>query len=153
AGTRRAAITVDRPLYRPGETVWARIWIEDGQLAPSSRSDVSVELLDPRGAVLGRELYPNRGGGAGIAIDLPASAAGGWSSVRAKIGRTSATRPILVAGFEEPRIRKELRLLREAYGPGDEAVAALSVSSSGSGPLVDHPVRVLARVDGEDFDP
>jgi hypothetical protein len=149
------AVTVDRPLYRPGETVWARVWdLADGALGPRGATDaVVVELVDPRGTISVRRTYANAGAGAAADLTVPGGAAGGLWQVRARVGAVTLDRPIVVATFEEPRIRKELDLLRDAYGPGDEVTAALTVASSGRGPLIDHPVRVLVQVDGEALPP
>ncbi|MCB9670769.1 MAG: hypothetical protein H6734_14910 [Alphaproteobacteria bacterium] len=95
-----------------------------------------------------RHVRPAEQGAAVASLDLPRNAAGGLYTLRARVGDRTSERPIVVAGFEEPRIRKELDLLREAYGPGDEVRAALTLATAGGGPLVDHPVQVLVQVGG-----
>jgi hypothetical protein len=147
----RLAVTLDRPLYRPGETVWARVWdLEAGTLAGSpKRPEVVVSLVDARGSVQVQQRYANTGAGATAAVDVPVAAAGGVYRLRVAVGGRVLERPFVVASFEEPRIRKELDLLRDAYAPGDEVTAAFTVASSGRGPLVDHPLQVLVQVDGQ----
>jgi len=161
---RRLAITLDRPLYRPGETIWARVWdLTADTLDSAMEDDVFLTLLDARGVVVSKQRLAakhcdhsdgcsegqgERPGGM-TAFDLTTSATGGVYTLKATVGEATIERPLVVAAFEEPRIRKELDLLRDAYGPGDEVVAALSVSASGSGPLVDHPVKVVVQVEGE----
>jgi hypothetical protein len=147
----RLAVTLDRPLYRPGETVWARVWdLEAGTLAGSpKRPEVVVSLVDARGSVQVQQRYANTGAGATAAVDVPVAAAGGVYRLRVAVGGRVLERPFVVASFEEPRIRKELDLLRDAYAPGDEVTAAFTVASSGRGPLVDHPLQVLVQIDGQ----
>jgi hypothetical protein len=143
------AITLDRPLYRPGETVWARVWdVGEGSKPSASKATVWIELVDVRGILLQSQVYRNTGAGAQVALDLPPGLAGGQYSLVARVGDTRIERPLLVAAFEEPRIRKELELLRDAYGPGDEVVASLKLASSGSGPLAHHEVKVVVQVEG-----
>ncbi len=48
-------VTIDRPLYRPGQTIYWQSWhLSPGPLGRDSGdgSDVTVELLDPRGEVV-----------------------------------------------------------------------------------------------------
>jgi hypothetical protein len=144
---RVTAITLDRPLYRPGETVWARIW-DVGEGTDAGSDDVRVTLNDGRGTVLLAQQYRNMGAGAAVALDLPPGLAGGRYTLTARVGDRSEHRPLLVAAFEEPRLRKELELLRDAYGPGDEVMASLKLASSGGGPLADHEVKVVVQVEG-----
>lgn len=150
AAGRQVAITLDRPLVRPGETVWVRVWdLARGALDAMEPADVVLTLLDARGSsVVGARLQ-GAGAGAATGLEVPSGAAGGLYTLRATVGRTTAERPFVVAAFEEPRIRKELELLRDAYGPGDEVVAALQVHSAGAGPLVDHPLKVVVQVEGQ----
>lgn len=155
-GEKRMALTLDRPLVRPGETVWVRVWdLHAGSLDSSDPTDVRLSLLGPGGnELVNQRLSSNgaglSGGGGGTAngVLLPRSAVGGLYTLRATTTGATVERPFVVATFEEPRIRKELELLRDAYGPGDDVVAALMVSSSGSGPLIDHLVKVVVQVKG-----
>ena len=53
---RRLAITLDRPLYRPGETIWARVWdLTADTLDSAMEDDVFLTLLDARGVVVSKQ--------------------------------------------------------------------------------------------------
>nr|MBX2802082.1 hypothetical protein [Myxococcales bacterium] len=141
-------LTLDRPLYRPGETVWTRVWDLGPDFAPGDAQDVSLSLVNVQDRTVAEALLAGVAGGASTGLQLPSSAPGGLYRVRARLGERMLERPFVVQSFVQPQIRKELQLLRDAYGPGDEVVAALSVKSAGAGPLADHAVRVLVQVEG-----
>src|SRR5688572_15575558 len=51
AGTRRAYLMVDKPLYQPGETIWFRADLrQTATLQPAAGFGVTMQLLSPRGA-------------------------------------------------------------------------------------------------------
>lgn len=156
AEARRAAITLDRPLYRPGDTVWGRVWdLTGAELAAGAAAPgVTVSMVDPKGTTVASHRLQNTGAGTPFDLRLPAGASGGLYQLRAQVDRgPTVTRPFVVAAFEEPRIRKELELLRDAYAPGDEVTASLTVASAGRGPLMDHRVQILVQLDGVALDP
>ncbi len=76
---RRLYVQLDRPLLRPGETLWVRSW-DLGVLGLSgagAAAGIRYELLDPRGAVVQRKDVKQAEGGAFNDLDIPAEAAGG----------------------------------------------------------------------------
>ena len=148
------AVTLDRPLYRPGEPIWIRLWERhldaDLENAPSA---VSVQLRNHRDQVVARTKLVRHEGVVQGALDVPDPIAGGAYTLRVLLPTGDPVdRPLLVATFEEPRIRKELDLLRDAYGPNDEVQAVVALSSSGAGPLIHHDVRASLQVDGREVD-
>lgn len=51
-GTRRVYVQLDRPMYRPGETIWLKSFsVTTRALAPDEREGVLYELVNPRGTV------------------------------------------------------------------------------------------------------
>ena len=143
------AVATDRPLYRPGETIWARVFDRRPDLGAEGAPDwIEIALIDGRGVAIATHRRPGDRASAHAAIDLPQGLAGGMYTLRATAGGRIAERPVVVEGFEAPKIRKELQLLREAYGPGEEVTAALSVATAGGGPLADREVEVLVQAGG-----
>jgi hypothetical protein len=149
-GTHRLHIQLDRPLYRPGESVWIKTWsLATRTLAGEGDGGITYDLVDPRGQVVETKQVLQVRGTATNDFALPAQAAGGTWLLRARLATGEVDeRPFVVASYAAPRIKKELNFLREAYGPG-EAVEALVALERAAGPLADHPVRALLQVDGQ----
>ena len=151
-GTRRLYLQLDRPLYRPGETVWFASWdLRTADLEGEGASrGVRFALLDPRGAEVATADTEQEGGRTHLDLAIPADAAGGLWTLRATtMDGEQLDRIFVVDRYEAPRIRKELDFAREAYGAGDTVRAAVELEGSTSGPLADTPVQALVQVDGE----
>ncbi|MBI5481031.1 MAG: OmpA family protein [Deltaproteobacteria bacterium] len=151
---RRIHVQVDRPMYRPGETVWIKSWdLRARDLgAAADRKDVrstTYELVGPRGDVVQRQSVKEDGGFANFQFDLAEDAVGGEYTVRVR-ARDGVTgeRTVVVAGFEQPRLKLKLEMKRKAYGAGDTVEADFSVIRATGQALGGHPVRAVATVDG-----
>jgi alpha-2-macroglobulin-like protein len=150
--TRRLYVQLDRPLYRPGETVWLKTWdirtrgFGDDKAGP----ETTYEIINPRGQVIESKLVPQAGATATNDFVVPAEAPGGkWTlKVTSSTGET-AERPFIVNNYEPPTIHKDLEFVREAYGPGDRVEALVELKHGTAGPLANHKVRALLQVDGE----
>ncbi len=151
--SRRMHLQVDRPLYRPGETIWLRAWdLRTHDLVPDHDSvpGVSVLLLNPRGAVTDSKRFPIKGGLAAGDIEIPAGIMGGEYILRARTDdEIEVERPIVVAAYEPQQLNKELEFLRRAYGPGDEVEASFQVAAATGEPLANRSVKVIVAVDGD----
>ena len=81
---RRVAIQVDKPLYRPGETLWFRaLDLRDRDLSGErARGAMNVQLLNPKGATTLQLRIQSTGGAANNAFDIPEEAPGGRYLVR-----------------------------------------------------------------------
>ena len=96
---RRFYLQVDKPLYKPGETIWFRTWdLKARSLAGADTSQTTVELVSPKGAVVLKKRLHADGGSANNDFELPAEAQGGEYKLRATAGdgqqaeRTSSSR-------------------------------------------------------------
>ncbi|MEO0605844.1 MAG: MG2 domain-containing protein, partial [Myxococcota bacterium] len=149
-GTGRVHVQLDRPLYRPGETVWLKTWsVRTAGFAPSAYPWLSVELVNPRGQTVETKQIAQAAGAGTNDFVIPADAPGGKWTLRARdpSGWTDE-RPFIVSSYQPPRIQKELEFAREAYGPGDTVQALVELRKGTGEPLADHDVRVLLQVDG-----
>lgn len=150
--SRRLHVQLDRPLYRPGETVWLKTWnLQTRDLTgKKSNPTVIVELVDPRGQVIEKKLVKQDRGTATNDFALGADAPGGKWTLRARLkGGEQVERPFVVASYQAPQINKSLEFAREAYGPGDTVQALVELERGTGGALAHHPVRALLQVDGE----
>ncbi len=146
----RIYIQVDKPLYKPGETVWFRGWaVNDKNLQPRATGWHSYELISPKGAsVLRKRVKANEGPPAND-FEIPAGVQGGEYQIRVRTSDgLSGERPIVVAAYEAPRIKKKLEFMRKAYGAGDTVQATLEMKRPTGAPLANHPLRPVGTLDG-----
>src|SRR5688572_471698 len=78
-GGRQMYVITDKPLYRPGETIWFRSWelLVLGFAPVASEHAVTFDLVDPKGAVVATRKVRSTGGLAANDIALPPDLAGG----------------------------------------------------------------------------
>lgn len=143
-------IQVDKPLYRPGESIWFRVWnFRSADFLFRSESAV-MELVNPKGAVvLSKELKSSDG--LTNDFELGAEAVGGEYKLVAKMGARTVERTVVVASYEPPRLRMKLDFLRRAYGPGDRVQATLRVDPATGGTYALRDVRAQIRLDGAEL--
>jgi alpha-2-macroglobulin-like protein len=151
---RRLYVQVDKPMYRPGEAIWFKIWdltaraLEGGPM----NAGVNMELVSPKGAVVMQKRVRQIGGMAANDFILPAGVQGGEYTLRARADHGAVEeRPVLVSAFDPPRIKKKLEMQRKAYGPGDTATATLEIKRPTGEPLAAHAITVIAQVDGQEI--
>jgi hypothetical protein len=149
--TRRIYVMLDKPLYQPGETIWAAGSIgASGSLIGSQNGSITYLLLSPRGSqVLMKSVRVDARGVAGVDLPLPADIAGGEYTLRATSAEDATTdeRKLIVSSYETPRLKKSLELLKKGYGPGDPVVAAVSVSRGTGEPIANKQLTAIATVD------
>jgi len=153
---RRLHVQTDKPLYKPGETIWFKVW---DLKARDLRGDhpnagFTVDLVSPKGATVRKKrLRANAGTGAND-FRLPDGVQGGEYSLRVtSFDGQKHSRPLIVSAYEPPRIKKKLEFARKAYGAGDEVTATISVKRPTGEPLANHPLRAHIRLDGQDLPP
>jgi uncharacterized protein YfaS (alpha-2-macroglobulin family) len=153
-GARQLYLATDKPLYRPGETIWFRSWefAVKGFAAAAGAHEVDFELVDPRGAVVAQRKVQAAGGLATNDITLPADLAGGRYLLRVRSGDTVEERSLLVASYEVPRLKKELQLLQTSYRPGEVVTAVVKVARATGEPVAGAKVDGLLWVDGRDVE-
>ncbi len=159
ATPRRVHIQTDKPLYRPGDTIWMATVDLDGRTlrghdyGEGPQPGITYTLLDPVGATVQEMLVRERRGKGSASFELPESSRGGPWTVRATaIDGTVADHEIVVLSYEAPQIKKDLEFQRDAYGPGDEVTANVEVKRATGEPLADTDLRVMLRIDGQDVD-
>ena len=114
---RRIYIQTDKPLYKPGETIWFKTWdLEARSLARRRRRrQTHVELVSPKGAAVLEEANAHAAGGAAATTSsCRAEAQGGEYTLRATATRRAAGRAQRhrldlrgAAAQEEARVRAQ----------------------------------------------
>lgn len=149
----RVYLQVDKPLYKPGETLWLRAWDLQAKDLSGQASGVSTyELISPKGAVVLKKLVQTTNGYSTNDFELPAEVPGGEYKlrVRSPAGATGE-RPIIVSRYEPPRMKKKLEFVRKAYGPGDVVSATFELKRPTGEPMGAHEVTALLRLDGTEL--
>jgi len=149
----RVLVETDRPLYRPGETIWARaaeVRVQGNRLDPV-RSEHTYELVTPRGTVAQSQRIVMTEGHSHTQFDLDKSAVGGEYTVRVRNRKTGhlGQRKVVVGVYQSPRLKKRLTFVRRAYGAGDSAEAVLTLHRATGQPLGNHRIRMVARLGGK----
>ena len=147
---RRLYIQVDKPLYKPGESVWIKTWdLRARDLAGGGAKGIHYQLINPRGSVVMRKLVRQERGLATNDFALPSSLSGGEYKIRVlTLDGKRTERGLLVSTYEAPRIKKKLEFLRKAYGPGDRVRATIAVKRATGEALGDKQLQAVVRVDG-----
>jgi hypothetical protein len=142
-------VMTDKPLYRPGETIWFRTWELDAALQASASAGVTVQLVDPRGGVAFEKRVKTSAGSAHNDIALPATLAGGRYVLRVRSENgVVEERALTISTYEIPRLKQTLEFLRRGYAAGDEVTATLTVLRATGEPAKGARVTATVMLDG-----
>ncbi|HEU4420175.1 MAG TPA: MG2 domain-containing protein, partial [Planctomycetota bacterium] len=149
-------VTTDRPVYRPGEPVFARAVVLDRvTLLPLPRHlPMYVQLFDSKGAPVATAHEPATPAGVGsFLLNLPADSAGGphrvqVSSADGAFAPESAE--IVVRSFQPPQLRKSVVLDRTTYAPGARGAATVTAERMGGGGASGAIAKAALVIDGSE---
>jgi len=151
---KRIYIQVDKPLYKPGETIWIRSWDLRARTLDANLDTPGLhyQLVSPKGAVVLRKRVRLEQGVAHNDFIIPEGVQGGEYKLRAiSFDGHKEERPIIVSTYEPPRVKKKLEFLRKAYGAGDQVSATIEVKRPTGEPLKEHPLVAAVRIDNRDL--
>jgi uncharacterized protein YfaS (alpha-2-macroglobulin family) len=148
-------VSTDKPIYRPGEKVYARgvlLHHETRRPFPAdTRVDSIVEIIGPKGDTIASGNVAATDSVLGFSWEIPPSQAGGEYTVKFAhpwLGYAPAERKFDIRAYRAPRLRSQIKFLRDGYGPADEVVATLDVKRAEGGVPAGARVTAIARVDG-----
>ncbi len=148
-------LSLDKPLYQPGETIFYRsLSLSRFGLAVDREIPIHFEILDPAGAVLPNSRTDgttDHGVGNGI-YNIPDDLPGGQYAILVRSLDESfpeERRKFLIRRYRPPRLKKELEFTSESYIPGDTVTADFSVKRQEGGPVPAAKLHLLATVDGQ----
>ena len=151
---RRGYIAVDKPLYRPGETIWFRAFdLAAPTLAePGAQRQALAQLISPKGAAVIEKGLVSQTGSLTNDFMIPGHVPGGEYTVRVttQTGEVSE-RKVIVSTYQPPRIKKKLEFLRKAYGAGDKVAAALALSRATGEALAKTSATAIVNLDGAEL--
>ena len=152
----RVYLQFDKPMYKPGETIWFSAFVRNGvDLKPSIKSEILyIELIDPKGNVTQKHNLIARKGKANADFFIDKNAMGGIYKVKAYTNWQKNTnaffeKEIQVQKVVLPRLKMKLEFQRKAYGPGDNVIAKLDLNTLENMPLSDHDFDFVAQLNGQ----
>ncbi len=147
-------LTVDRPVYRPGETLYFRsLTLPRRSLIPVAEFPIRYELLGPDGSLVhGAELEGVTQSGVGNgAFVIPGDVEPGQYVLRAESLDglfPDEQQSIEVHAYRVPQFEKQLRFHLPSYRGGDSVRVEVSASRISGEPLDDAVVHLAAEFDG-----
>lgn len=147
-------LSTDKPLYRPGETVYIRgVVLHHATRQPLTERQVGavVEIQGPKGDVVASGRVVSQESVFGFQWNVPSEQAGGEYTLHITYpweGLPPAERKFDIRAYRAPRLKSQIKFLRDGYGPGDTVVATLHTERAEGGIPAGAPVTVIARVDG-----
>jgi len=151
------AVSTDKPIYRPGETVYVRGVVLNAQdhspLKANQQATAMIEVKGPKGDTVGSGTVASQDSVLGFHWPIPAEQAGGEYTLKVSYpwqGFPPAERKFDVRAYRPPRLKSQIVFLRDGYGPGDDVSATLHVERAEGGVPDGAKVTPMARVDGEE---
>lgn len=151
-------VQMDRPFYKPGETLWFSAYVRNGaSMKPSRMSDiVHVELIDPKGAVTQSHQLIVRDGKAEGDFQLTTESPGGMYKIKAytewmnnEEDPAIFEKDIQVQAVVTPRVKMKLDFVREGYAGGSTVEADITFESLTNLALANREVKYILQVEGE----
>ncbi|MCP4536771.1 MAG: hypothetical protein GY832_06460 [Chloroflexi bacterium] len=114
-------LSSDKPAYRPGQTIHARVLALDAvNLRPATGQEIVFIVLDRTDQALERHAVTSSDFGvAAFDFTLPSHAAHGPYTLQALLGDTVSERTVDVGAYELPAFRVTAETGRAFYGPGE----------------------------------
>lgn len=140
----RVAFTLDRPLYRPGETVAFHAFLRAvarGDLVTPEPTEVSAALEDPRGRVLDTAtLESGSFGSVHGRLDLPPDGPVGDHRLKLAFAGHTFTQKIPVQAYTVPEFQVTVEPGRRVVAPGETAEVKIHARYFFGGPVRHAPV-------------
>lgn len=150
------AMSTDKPIYKTGETVWARgVLLHAFKHTPlplGEQTNARLELRGPKGEVILTTTASTQDGIWAFSWTVPEEQPGGEYTLKASYpwhGHAPAERRFDVRVYRAPRLKSQIVFVRDGYGPGDTVTATLDVKRAEGGIPAGAKVTATARVDGE----
>lgn len=147
-------VATDKPIYRGGETLYVRAVIlhhaTHKPLPDELAVHAAIEILGPKGDAVASGAIAAQDGVLGFSWQVPDEQAGGEYTAKITFpqhGHTPAERKFDIRAYRAPRLKTQIKFLRDGYGPGDEVVATWHVERAEGGVPAGANLTVVARVD------
>ena len=145
-------LACDKPLYRPGETVWLRATALDRLSLHPRTGRLRARVVDPKGALVQALAAELEDGVAPLSWVVPEEAVGGEYALEIRDGADAFTverLPFEVRRYQPPRLAKTVDLDRKSYAPGERGAAEVRVERVEGGAAAGAQVSASLVVDGD----
>ncbi|MDB4624670.1 MG2 domain-containing protein [Rubripirellula sp.] len=150
-------VSTDKPIYRPGETMYVRGVVLHHKSRKPLPTNINLQaafnIKGPKGDSVASGWVNSQESVFGLQWKVPDEQVGGEYTVNVTYpgyGYTPAERKFDVRVYRAPRLKSQIKFLRDGYGAGDEVAAMLSVERAEGGIPQGATVAVMARVDGKE---
>ncbi|KAA3605127.1 MAG: hypothetical protein DWQ01_21285 [Planctomycetota bacterium] len=148
-------LSTDKPIYRPGETVyWRVVGLDRFSLSPIPVGSLPIQIFDGKDtSLVNRSIRLNEKGVESQAFGLAPDADGGEYRIAVRDPGNQfdlASLNFIVRPFQAPKLRKQVDLDRESYRPGDTAYADFQVAILNGQPAAEAQVVAGFRIAGEE---
>jgi alpha-2-macroglobulin-like protein len=148
-------LATDKPIYRPGETLYVRgVMLHHATRKPLENGQIQnplIEIRGPKGDSVASGMSVIQDSVLGFTWPIPATLAGGEYTIHVNhpsTGHPPAERKFDVRVYRAPRLKTQIKFLRDGYGAADEVVATLHAERAEGGIPAGSDVTITARVDG-----
>ena len=151
-----AYVSTDKPIYRGAERLYGRcvILAADSHALLNQNTMVVFEITGPKGDRVASGRAPVENSVAGLSWDIPDGQAGGeylLTVTSPQTGFAPAVRRFDIRDFRAPRLKTQIKFIRDGYGPGDTVTATLEASRAEGGIPENAKVKISARLDGAEI--
>lgn len=144
-------VSTDKPLYRPGETVYLRsVHLHAFSRIPlKGETWAKAKVQNSRGATVMETNLQIKDASGGAAWQIPANIPGGEYTISVTLpGYAPAERKFDIRAYRAPRLKTHLEFLRKGYGPGDKVSLVATAKRAEGGVPENAKVTAVARIDG-----
>jgi len=151
-GQLQAHFQTDRPIYRPGQTVYYKAVLRRirGQKYDVVHDpDVVVQLRDPRDNPLDQfHVKPNDMGSVSGSFKIPQEGLTGPYSIRLEVGQQTAFQTFTVAAYRKPEYKVDITTNAKRYLAGETITFRVNAAYYFGAPVPNAKVRWVARSSG-----
>ena len=148
-------LSTDKPIYKPGETMYVRgVVLHHATRKPlpqNANLRATFIISGPKGDAVASGWVTSQDSVFGLQWKVPDEQAGGEYTIKVTYpghGYAPAERKFDIRVYRAPRLKSQIKFLRDGYGAGDDVAATLSVERAEGGIPIGAKVTVIARVDG-----
>jgi len=144
-------VSTDKPIYRPGETMYLRsVHLHAFKHTPiKGDSWASAKVTNSRGAVVMQTSFQVKDSSGGASWQIPANLPGGEYTLGvSQNGYAPSERKFDVRAYRAPRLKTQMEFLRKGYGPGDKVSVVATARRAEGGMPENAKVTAVARIDG-----
>jgi len=154
----RLYVSLNQPLYVPGETVWFSVFLRnDVDLKASEISEIlTIEIISPKGDILKNFKLITKDGVAKADFDLTEDLPGGIYTLRAYTqwqqndpNFEPYQKTFQVQKVVMPRLRMKLNFPKRGYGPGEQVIADFEAQKLDNTPLANAPFEFQIKIEGK----